>query len=115
MAQGFITRDRRRPHVVLEDEQLAENLQETAMTDTEAEDEAGPDARAGMMLEGILVDGRQFVLLVRTLRVLVQVGQAQEAQQLTQHVMSLLSPRGEADKWVSIPAPPSVLRVCQPV
>lgn len=108
--QGFVTKDRRAAHVREADDQLAESLQReaaaaAAATESEGEDEGGPAGYtaaaatgSGILLENLLRDDRQFDLLVRTLRVLVQMGQPAEAQQLTQHILHMLSPRSITDK-----------------
>ena len=107
--QGFVTRDRRKPHVREADE-LAAQLEAGALSESEAEDEAGAAAApgsGGVVLDGLVAEAQQFEMLVRTVRVLVRTGQASEAQQLTEHVNSLLSQRG-AHKYAP-GHPPSLL------
>lgn len=97
--QGFVTKDRRKPHVRQADEELAAALEAGTISESEAEDEAGAAAQpsGGITLDGLVSEAEQFEMLVHTMRVLVRTGQAFEAQQLTEHVTTLLSRRG-ADK-----------------
>ncbi len=109
LVQGFVTRDRRKPHVREADE-LAAQLEAGALSESEAEDEAGAAAAPGGGANGVVLDGlvsepQQFQMLVRTVRVLVRTGRASEAQQLTEHVNSLLSQRG-AHKCAPAAHPP---------
>ncbi len=91
-----MTKDRRKPHVRKADEELAAALEAGTISESEAEDEAGAAAQpgGGVMLDGLVSDAEQFEMLVRTMRGLTRSGQASEAQQLTEHVQTLLSNRG---------------------
>ena len=94
-----MSRDRRKPHVREADEELAAALEAGTLSESEAEAEGGTAAQpaGGITLDGLVSEAEQFEMLVRTMRVLVRTGQASEAQQLTEHVTTLLSRRG-ADK-----------------
>lgn len=97
-----MTKDRRKPHVRQEDEELAAALQAGALSESEAEGDPRAAAAAGglpgdsslLVLAGLASEREQFDMLVRTMRVMVGAGQASEALQLADHVNQLFSRRG---------------------